>query len=620
MPSLAVPPMSTFASRDMAKNSEFRPDIEFLRGIAVLIVIAFHLKIPYFSSGFIGVDIFFVISGYLMAQALKDSSPSTIGGFYIRRARRILPAAFFTFILFFIIACIFFLPFEVEKVAESFIGFIFLVPNIPFWLENSYFDEFSFRPMLHYWSLGIEIQYYLIFPILFFWFRRYLLWFLIASAVLSLIVTEISSKSAFFLLPTRIWEFLAGYYAFTLQSKLVSISESIKNRVSLISIAGLLLYTTIDIPQDKFPGFYAIPPVLLSFFVILFGISNKLIVNKLSPIRFMGKISYSAYLCHFPVIFLFIYAPFSNWKDFSGFDAVSAFVLTVGIATAMYYYIEEPFRKNSTLSNKNFIRLLCGITLLSLFSLLAMTQYKFYLKEYSSKEKEVFFAVNDQGTWRCHSIKSILDRENKACNMTNLSAPKAKILLIGDSHVDALKSIFLTQAKNYNTDVYLLKESCVLGIDNCTADKLVDLVKQANFTNIVLHGYLPRRFDFNQLEQFAAYAQKNNINIYFIDPIPTYKESVPKLLFDEIQAGKSSPLRYSRETYFTHMDSTYIQFRSKWQDYIRFYSVADILCPSECSLNGDDGIYYHDSHHLSLTGAKHLDPIAISILSTIKYD
>lgn len=620
MPSLAALPTSTIASRDMAKNSEFRPDIEFLRGIAVLIVIAFHLKIPYFSSGFIGVDIFFVISGYLMAQALKDSPASTIGGFYIRRARRILPAAFFTFILFFIISCVFFLPFEVEKVAESFIGFIFLAPNIPFWLENSYFDEFSFRPMLHYWSLGIEIQYYLIFPILFFWFRRYLFLFLIASAVLSLIVTEISSKSAFFLLPTRVWEFLAGYYAFSLQSKLAGTSASLKNKASLISMAGLFLYSTIDIPQDKFPGLYAIPPVLLSFLVILFGISNKIMVSDLSPVRFMGKISYSAYLCHFPVIFLFTYAPFSNWKDFSGFHAAAAFILTVGIATAMYYYIEEPFRKSSILSNKSFIRLLGAITATSLFVLIVLAQNKFYLKEYSDKEKEVFFAVNDQGTWRCHSIKSILDRENKACNMTNLSSPKAKLLLVGDSHADALKSIFLDQAKNYNTDVYLLKESCVLGIDNCNADKLVELLKEKNFSNIVFHGHLPRRFDFKQLEQFALYAEKNNIKVFFIDPMPIYEESVPKLIFDEIKAGAISPLRYNRETYFTRIDSTYMQFRSKWEHYIHFYSVVDILCPDECLLSGDDGIYYHDSHHLSLTGAKHLNPIATSIFSTIKYD
>ena len=129
-------------------SNNFRPDIELLRGLAVILVVLYHLKIDLFRSGFIGVDIFFVISGYLMAAAFYNGS--TTYDFYMRRARRVLPAALVVMIAVFLAGPLFFLPFESEKLSYALIGALLLVPNVTSWQKNDYFADLDFSPTLHY--------------------------------------------------------------------------------------------------------------------------------------------------------------------------------------------------------------------------------------------------------------------------------------------------------------------------------------------------------------------------------------------------------------------------------------------------------------------------------------
>lgn len=189
----------------------YRKDIQILRGVSVLFVVLFHLGFTLFQSGFLGVDVFFVISGFLMAILYSRHNKKA---FFIRRAKRLLPAYFIVTLLVVIVSIFLVIPNEYHQVFSQSMYASSFSSNIGFWLQNSYFSKVEFNPLLHLWSLGVEIQFYLIIPILVFFFHlnRYLFFLILLSTLLLCFkFLGISPKTSFFMMPLRIWEFLIGY-------------------------------------------------------------------------------------------------------------------------------------------------------------------------------------------------------------------------------------------------------------------------------------------------------------------------------------------------------------------------------------------------------------------------
>lgn len=187
--------------------------IQILRAIAVVMVVGFHMGWPGFSFGYLGVDIFFVISGFLMFQIYSELESNRVRSFYFRRLKRLLPAYLFvslaTTLIFFLVV----LPFERVSLVTQNLYANFLISNFYYWTENQYFISGGLRPLLTFWSLALELQFYLIFPIIFIIVKKYKqLFFLIIlfSALLHILLNMISPETAFFLLPARLWEFLIG--------------------------------------------------------------------------------------------------------------------------------------------------------------------------------------------------------------------------------------------------------------------------------------------------------------------------------------------------------------------------------------------------------------------------
>lgn len=358
---------------------QYRPEIDGLRALAVIPVVLFHAGIAGFSGGFVGVDIFFVISGYLITSIILNEQQKdtfTLAGFYERRARRILPALMLVVLISAIAAWYLLLPTELVEFGESLVSVGVFASNILFWTQSDYFAATSeFIPLLHTWSLAVEEQFYLIFPVFMIftlaWTKSKRIAVLVAVAVLSLIFCEWAWRNApeanFFLAPSRVWELMAGVFcAFYLHQS----REPQKIINQLGSIAGLLMLIYSIVFFDKsipFPSLYALIPVLGTVLIILFTDKNTL-VGKLLSIPFIvgvGLISYSAYLWHQP---LFVFSRLNSMDELSVTTLLGLSVLAFIMAYISWRWVEKPFRNRNWLSQRQVLWMagLCSLILISL--------------------------------------------------------------------------------------------------------------------------------------------------------------------------------------------------------------------------------------------------------------
>lgn len=610
----------------MSTNSTgFRSDIELLRGVAVVLVVLFHLKLALFKSGFIGVDIFFVLSGYLMAAAFCGDIPDTIAKFYERRARRVLPAALLIMLGVFIISPLLFLPFESEKNASPFLGMLLFIPNVIFWKENDYFADLAFSPMLHYWTLGIELQYYLVFPLIVYLFKRRQ-WAYVALALgslaLSIVLTKLSSQTAFFLLPTRIWEFFAGYFAFILYSRQTSSQQQgapWKLLLAILCLLGLVVFSVLDIPERQFPGYYAIPPVLLCFVFIVIGLPDS--YQKYIPgaylLRQLGKLSYSIYLIHFPVIFLFLYSPFSHWQPISHLGAAAAAAITLALSIISYNFIERPFRNRTKMPRKAFIRNIIIIYALSLATLAIYSKLDYFRFLYPPVEQKIFSSFADTGQWRCSKLQKLKEIKESSCYLLKNPNADKRIYLVGDSHIDSIKEAFVDDAMHNNVEIRLNRNKCFLGYDECASAAIIAQVEKFKITDVVLHGYDYPSFNYSDMAKLFQWANSNNVKIHVIGPVPTYSISVPMFLYNELHNSNTSDIRLDKSKFQEQIFPGYTQLRTDSSNLnnVFFYEPEQYLCTPICMLSQQDEVLYYDPHHLTLTGARLLNPIVQEIRS-----
>ena len=299
---------------------KYRGEIDGLRTLAVVPVILFHAGIAPFGGGFIGVDVFFVISGYLISTIIineLDEGRFSILRFYERRARRILPALFFVMLACVPFAWFWLMPRDLRDFAESLTAVTFFVSNFLFWMEAGYFETTAeLKPLLHTWSLAVEEQYYIIFPVLMMILmplgQRVVMISLVVLFIASLILSQWGiynrPSATFFLLPARGWELLVGVFAAIYLRKNPDFTRT--TQADLLSIAGLILIVVpifIYTHDTPFPGAYALPATIGTGLIILFArkgtIANKLLATR--PMVAIGLVSYSAYLWHQPVFAFF---------------------------------------------------------------------------------------------------------------------------------------------------------------------------------------------------------------------------------------------------------------------------------------------------------------------------
>lgn len=337
---------------------QYRREIDGLRSIAVLPVILFHAGVGLFSGGFVGVDIFFVISGYLITSILAhdlEAGKYSILKFYERRARRILPALFTVIVFTLPFSWQWMTPEQYTEYGQSIVSIVSFWSNIFYWLKLDYFAGSSeLKPFLHTWSLAVEEQFYLFFPpvlaVLWRWRRRAVLPLLVVAGAASLALSEWASVHAesanFYLTPTRAWELFAGAICALLldQRKLAVFPRNWLTEVGAGAGLGLVAYAILAFNDAmRFPGLSAAVPVVGTALIILCAGQGTIVARFLSlpPLVGIGLISYSAYLWHQP---LFAFARLQSVTEPSTELMLSLALVSLVLATLSWRYVEQPFR------------------------------------------------------------------------------------------------------------------------------------------------------------------------------------------------------------------------------------------------------------------------------------
>lgn len=426
----------------------YRPEIDGLRAIAVLSVVLYHFGVP-LPGGFTGVDVFFVISGFLIGGILWREHQATgrinILAFYVRRFRRLAPAFFALLFATAALGWFVLLPFEYREFAKSGIAATVYLSNVLFFRSAGYFDTISEeKPLLHTWSLAVEEQFYIVLPLLFIALasaRTSFLWTLgaiwFASLIACIWLTRSHPEATFFLFPFRAWELLSGVLLAIYMNERGNRSEL----PASLSYVGLLLLMAgfFEISSGaQFPGFWALLPVIGTVLLLLDNRAtnpvNK-VLSKALPV-FFGKISYSLYLWHWPILVL---ALFLRGDDVSIAEQALWLVISIGVATLSWRYIETPVRRSDRVGGKAVFG---GTVLLSALAL-GLTGLIFkqdgVVSRFSDTAQVHINATADflQDWSRCDVATEGAFEAIELCAIGPEGDPE--VLIWGDSHVRALR-------------------------------------------------------------------------------------------------------------------------------------------------------------------------------------
>ena len=599
---------------------KYRKDIQILRGIAVLFVVLFHLGVWGFNSGFLGVDIFFVISGYLMG-VMYD--PEKTSDFFAKRAKRLLPAYFATIFVSVLAAIFITAPVEYDQVATQAVFATFFSSNIGFWMDYSYWDNTAFRPLLHLWSLGVEIQFYLLVPLIY-WFYKKIKFSVpiiaLSSLILSIFTLGVSPKTVFYLLPFRVWQFLMG---FMVAKYLSSRKREEKGAVSFAGGALFLLLLCIPLVKvdgtdwsfvSGHPGLAALVVSVATAGILWIGvpawIENNLISTALEK---LGKYSYSIYLAHFPVIVFYLYKPFSGTVTEAGSIGKTLLMALIIVFASMllFYLIETPMRNNVHVRKW----LIYAPIAILVFAPLGFQIQKTLI---SDNEMLIYQAWFDRSEYRCGKLNRFLHPLAADCELQPIAeSPDLRILLVGDSHADAIKTTFTKVAESENAVVYFLVKNDPLYEGGMDPEQVMQIAKERNVDAIVLH-YSPGGLPPSSFERLVELSTQNQIPLSFIMPVPTWDVNVPDALIKHLEIGQTVPLQ-TRDDYLRVRQNIINMVSGVRYDKFRVYSVVDSFCAPDCRLVLDNGKpLYFDNTHLTLSGSEVLGGVFTKLIDDLR--
>lgn len=636
---------------------EYRREIDGLRAVAVIPIILFHAGFEFFSGGFVGVDVFFVISGYLITTIIlaeKEQGKFSVINFYDRRARRILPALFFVMAISLPFAWFLLKPNDLKDFSQSLTAVSLLSSNILFWLESGYFaTESELKPLLHTWSLAVEEQFYVFFPlylmVVWRYRKRWILGSIIVLGFISILLAQwggVNKPSAtFFLLPTRAWELMVGATTafFLLYGR--SLNELVSGHKLLneaLGAIGLILICYAVVVFDEtipFPSFYALIPTVGTALIILFSSAEtnagKLLGRK--SLVGIGLISYSAYLWHQPI---FAFARHYSVNELTVWPLIILIVLTFVLAYMSWLFIEKPFRNKRVISRKSiFVFSIVGSTVFVTIGVIGhassgfeeyfyknrltesqMINYKFIKSHIDHNLSKKMIDNSDCIFWNSSVDEKIYDRysacyakygkgvvvlgDSHAMNLFNIVAKSSALpFVLGISqggcrpqnnkstcHYDSFDTFLKTNREKISYVFFHQSGSYFVEDANGKVDSPLAFESGKKFT--INDGYIE-----STLNYLANLTDSYGVRVIWIGPfaearIDFYSE---ELLGGDFTLNKNSVEIFKQlETHLINKINT-----SKIIDINNYVSFGDIFEITQDFLRVDDCITYMDIDHLS---------------------
>ncbi len=377
--------LSSLHQKTSQSSLQFRKDIEGLRAIAILLVVFYHAELTTFSGGYIGVDVFFVLSGYLITWLLVKEAEETgsidLWRFYSRRARRLLPAMALMLAITVPMGAILLAPIEQRIYANSAISTAAYLSNLYFAKESTNYlgTDSENNPFLHTWSLSVEEQFYFFWPVFVMFSlgvlgrkkkcvsRKKLIFYMTLAATLSFVATVYLAKNnqpwAFFMSPARAWEFALGAMAVLIPHSSLERSRLISSVSGWLGLIGISIVALVYSKSTPFPGWLSLPPVLSTIIILRSGSYNQeSLISKLlcwRPLQEIGRLSYSWYLWHWPVLVLAA----AIKPNLTKLENISLLILALIISEISYRYVENPIRHHKWLSKNAFNSLAMALVL-----------------------------------------------------------------------------------------------------------------------------------------------------------------------------------------------------------------------------------------------------------------
>jgi peptidoglycan/LPS O-acetylase OafA/YrhL len=616
-----------------------RNDIDGLRALAIVPIVLFHAGLSQLAGGFIGVDIFFVISGYLITSiVVRDLEGGTfsIVGFYQRRVVRILPALVVVLAIVLVAGCLLLLPNEIRELGASGAAASGFGANFYFWNTTDYFNEAAeLKPLLHMWSLGVEEQFYLLYPpFLYVAYRavsvrqdplRRLRWLfaliVIGSFVFGLVLKSRLPDFVFYLLPSRAWELgLGGMVAIGALPRVSS--ARLRDAISVLGLAAIVAGLVVIDSSRDFPAPWALLPCLGTAALIGYGegaITSVLL--SAAPLRWIGLISYSLYLWHWPIISFY---RIRVGLELTIAQATALIAASVIAATGSYVFVERIFlaryRRVDPSQRRRIVA--CGVAavLLAVLAGLVVMARAYDWHDYPPEVVRVVsyadYKSSDEKQYQFRNDTCFITKRPelnvKAC-MTP-STTKPNIVVVGDSHAAQYwRAIALrfTEAEVLQATATGCRPTLfAAGSKRCT--DIVDFVfrdlasdKNARIDVVVLAGRW-RDDDLLKLPPTIQWLRSRGIEVTVIGPTVEYESSFPQLLARSMLASDLARMADERVVERRHYDRLLGPLvRAAGARYI---SIHELECPhEECRLLAPDGGPLHfDYGHLTLSGARYL--------------
>jgi peptidoglycan/LPS O-acetylase OafA/YrhL len=648
-------------------NSTYRPDIDGLRALAVLAVVLFHYRVPGFGGGYLGVDVFFVISGYLITGLiLKETGENrfSLWSFYERRIRRIFPALFAILAVATIVAALLFFPVSFARYGKSLLATAFFASNFEFWHEAGYFDVAADqKPLLHLWSIAVEEQFYLVFPALLLLIgtrSKHRLLVAVAAIFVASLACSIWSvhhapTAGYYLLPSRMWELMLGAL---LAIGAVAVPD-IRRMPGLASAAGLALigYAMFRFTHaTPFPGAAALVPCIGTALIIAAGETSPL--NRtlsLRPIVFVGLISYSLYLWHWPV---YVFARAALFRAPTAAETAGLVTLSFTLAILSWRYIERPFRSHNFRWPRPVLFRNAGFAMAATAACAALLVLGHGLPQRFSPEIRMILGEASDHEPRiseCFGLTAEDVRKGRLCPI-GAKVQQASFLLWGDSHADALIPAVQSIAKRLGrAGLFAGTDSCppLLGVKRadtakCAAfnDAVAEIATSNSIKEVILEarwaknaegssfgqepGGRVRLYDhisqglteretrdvfYRGLDRTVAALSGAGKKIILVASVPEVGFPVPAYLAHAKMADPNAKLTTSAAAYRARQKFVlwaFAQMRARYG--VEIVYPDQVLCRgATCRITLNGRPLYRDGHHLSVFGADQLVPLLASV-------